>query len=150
MEISQILFKDEWINKISSIYMKTASTIKKGWIIVLSYTVDGSGKHPTYQIKSCTKDREFNNEMITCNTLHILCFYKLSVFRNLGSVAMAIWQLGSALMSLAPVTTKERLGLYRVSWSCPSLAAALRKNVLARLRLQWFGEHTLHLIWAAQ
>lgn len=53
--------------------------------------------------------------MITCNTLHILCFYKLSVFRNLGSVAMAIWQLGSALMSLAPVTTKERLGLYRVS-----------------------------------
>ena len=72
-------------------------------------------KHPTYQIKSCTKDRGFNNEMITCNTLHIVCFYKLSVFRNLGSMAMAIWQLGSAPMSLAPVTTKERLGLYRVS-----------------------------------
>lgn len=77
--------------------------------------MDGSGKHPAWQMKSCAKDSGFNNDTITCNTLYIVCFYKLSVFRNLGSVAMAVWQLGSALMSLAPVTTEESLGLYRVS-----------------------------------
>lgn len=150
MEVSQILSKDEWIHKMSSIHMKTGSTIKKGWVIVLSYTVDGSGKHPAWQMKSWTEDRGFNNEMITCNTLYIVCFYKLSAFRNLGSVTMAVWQLGSALMFLAPVTTEEGRGLYRVSWSCPLLAAALRRNVLARLQLQHYGEQTLHLIWAAQ
>lgn len=47
-----------------------------------------------------------------CTQMSLVCFYKLSVFRNLRSVALQ--QPGFALMSLACATTKESIGLHRV------------------------------------
>ena len=62
---------------------------------------------------------------------------------------MALLQLWSMLLSMAPDTAEGREDRAVQSWPCPSLSATLEELVLPPHQLQHSGEQVLHLTWAA-